>query len=57
MSNSTPYILPSGRVVAIHNDVARGRDFVTYHQLADGSTVTASRTLEGRIAVLLGESC
>ena len=55
MSKSTPYILPCGRVVAIHNDVARGRAFVSY-QLADGSTVTASRTLEGRIAVLLGES-
>jgi len=55
MSNSTPYVLPSGRVVAIHNDVARGREFILY-QLADGSTVTASRTLEGRIAVLLGES-
>ncbi len=52
---SAPYFLPCGRVVQIHVDVARGRDFVTY-QLADGSTVTAARTLEGRIAVLLGEA-
>jgi hypothetical protein len=44
MSESTPYILPSGRIVAVRTDLARGRDYILY-QLGNGSIVTASRTI------------
>ena len=37
-----PYLLPDGRTVAIHADVARGAPIVTY-QLADGRIVEAVR--------------
>jgi len=45
------YYLPSGRAVAIHADVSRGRSLVSY-QIADGSTVLAADS-EARRRLLL----